>query len=439
MKYSKKKKILKYILPVLLFVAAISFLIGVEVLIPARIVLVNHSESEYQLRLPAFISTKASLANDVSAVTSEMAVSVYGNQGSTYIKPSKEGEAKLTLKLFGFLKIKEVMVKVIPNTYIIPGGESIGISIKSEGLVIVDFTDFKNDKNAKCNPANAAGLKKGDMILECNGTPVTDSDDFADIVKDSSGQALNLRCIRDGISFDVAVDPVLSGEDSIYRLGAWVRDGTDGIGTMTFVDKHTQVYGAIGHGINDSDLNMLYSVGSGNALKARIVGIDIGSSGHPGELKGIFSDMNAPLGDVRLNCETGVYGKIDPGSENAAYLKEKQEMRIGMSHEIKTGKASILTTLGEDGVREYEIEIQKVHKNKVNSPKSMVIKVTDPELIRRTGGIVQGMSGSPILQDGKIVGAVTHVLVNDSTMGYGIFIESMLNNLDYVSKLKVPG
>ena len=435
MKCSKAKIIFKYIIPLAITILVISFLIGVQFWFPSKIILLNNDTAEYKLELPSFLTAKAVLADDITAVTTRMPISVNGENGTTYIKPSNEGEAKVTLRLFGLLSVKDVVVKVIPNTKLYAGGEAIGISIKSEGLVIVDFTDVKGLKNNnKSNPALEAGLKKGDMILKCNGTIVTDSDDFADLVREGEGKPLYLSCIRDGVNFSSKVMPVLTDDDNIYRVGMWVRDGTDGIGTLTFIDKTTGAYGAIGHGINDSDLNMLYSVGSGCALQAKIIGIEAGKSGDPGELKGIFTNADEPLGDVRLNCNTGVYGKyfLDI-EENKEYIADKKEYEIGMSYEIETGKASILTTLDDEGPKEYEIEIKKIYKNRISNPKSMVISVTDPELIKRTGGIVQGMSGSPIIQNGKIVGAVTHVLINDSTMGYGIFIESMINNLEYTN------
>jgi len=430
MKNSKKKIVFKYIFPILITAIIMTLLILIDYLIPSRIVLINNEESQYEMRLPFFISARASLADDISAVTSDMAVSVFAQDGGkTCIKPASEGETKLTLKFLGLLSIKDVIVKVIPDTAVYAGGDVIGISIKSEGLVVVDFTGFKNTNNVNCNPASDIGLKKGDMILKCNGEAVTDSDDFADIVRDCNGEVLQLSCIRDGIYFDVVLKPAMSKDDNVYRVGMWVRDGADGIGTLTFVDKVSGVYGAIGHGINDSDLNMLYSVGSGKALKTSVIGINKGENGNPGEMKGIFSDINNPVGDVRLNCSTGVYGKYF--SEKTT---EKREIKIGMSHEIQEGKAIIITSLDDEEPKEYEIKIEKIYKNRINSPKSMTIRVTDEKLIEKTGGIVQGMSGSPIIQNGKLVGAVTHVFVNDSTMGYGIFIESMLNNVMYASK-----
>ncbi len=437
MNYSRKKIFFKYVIPLFIMAVFIFLWTTADNFMPSRIILMNNERSEYTVELPGFLSANASLADDVNAVTSDMAVSVYDRNGVTCIKPEIEGEAKITLKLFNVIPVKSVMVKVIPDTQVYVGGSSIGISIKSEGLVVVDFSDFKNSDNIKCNPAGSAGLKKGDMILECNGEKVTDSDDFAETISSGEGEPIDLLCIRDGVSFEIELEPELSGEDGIYRIGAWVRDGTDGIGTLTFIDEKTGIYGAVGHGINDSDLNMLYSVGSGYALKTEIVGINQGKSGDPGEIRGVFTDIGNPLGDVRMNCATGVYGKIfDLNVEQQGFLGNKVKLDIGMSYEVKEGQATILTTLGDDGIQEYKIEIEKVYKNRINSPKSMVIKITDERLIERTGGIVQGMSGSPIIQNGKIIGAVTHVMVNDAKTGYGIFIESMINNVEYAAKYK---
>jgi stage IV sporulation protein B len=217
----------------------------------------------------------------------------------------------------------------------------------------------------------------------------------------------------------------MASDDKKYHIGLWVRDSTAGIGTLTFYDPKTSAFGALGHGITDIDTGLLMPVDSGEIIESSILGIKVGKSGVPGELKGVFiEDMR--LGTIENNSEFGIYGKL---SDNAANKITGKLYPIGLRSEIKEGPAVILSNIDGKSIAEFEIEIQKVSRQNINGSKGMIIKVTDQKLLEATGGIVQGMSGSPIIQNGKIIGAVTHVLVNDPTKGYGIFIEGMLKNL----------
>lgn len=409
--------------------------------LPTQITLMQRESGEdYSLELPFFLSadTGESVypeADAIPAARGSESVAFYQEDGALCLRALQVGESNMTLRLFGFLPLKNVVVKVLPETTVYAGGDAIGLSLRAGGLVVIDFKDFTNQAGDNCNPAEAAGLRRGDKIISCNGEAVNDSDDFARMVSTDGGKELTLQYVRDGATDEVRVTPLLSKDDNLYRLGLWLRDGTDGIGILTFVDKTTGIYGSIGHGIQDTDLEELCTLDYGYALRAQIIGIEMGFSGDPGELKGVFARTDQPLGNVLFQDDTGVYGKyFSDNEEGAADLKRRQELEVGLSYEVETGPATILTTLDDKGIREYEIEITKVYYNRVNSTKSMMIAITDEELLERTGGIVQGMSGSPIIQNGKIIGAVTHVLVNDATEGYGIFMESMLNHVEMVAK-----
>ena len=426
-----KRKILKIVVPVIILILVASTVAGINFGLPTRIMLLENDEYKYDLKLPSFITA---VANDVlypGESGNESPISLYANNDITTINPIMTGETNIVLKLFGLIPLKNVAVKVLPDNFVYAGGDSIGLALRANGLFVIETSTFNTKSGDKISPAEQAGLKKGDIVLSCNGRNMTSSGEFVGMVKSSDGKPVELKCIRDGVYFDVKLNPQLS-EDDEYKIGMWVRDGADGIGTLTFIDKSTGIYGSLGHGINDSDLNRLFTVGIGEALHAKIISVEKGAKGNPGELKGIFVNGDNPFGDIRTNCSTGVYGKI----EDNTILEGRKQYRIGLNYEIVEGPAKILTTVDEEGIKEFDINIDKIYRNRINSPKSMVIHVTDQELINKTGGIVQGMSGSPIIQNGKIIGAVTHVLVNDPTSGYGIFIESMLTNVKNASQTK---
>ena len=233
---------------------------------------------------------------------------------------------------------------------------------------------------------------------------------------------MSLSFTRDGEDRTVTVTP--TRKDGEYKLGLWVRDSTAGIGTITFYDPTDRTFGALGHSISDADTNRVLPLRKGSIIPAAITGIVKGSAGSPGQLSGTFLD-SATIGDVFKNCDCGIFGTFSGRDAFAA-----EPIEIGLSGDVKTGKATIRCTVDSEGVKEYEIEIVKISRDEKQKTKNMLIKVTDPELIAKTGGIVQGMSGSPIIQDGKLIGAVTHVLVSDSKQGYAVFIENMLAECD---------
>ena len=294
---------------------------------------------------------------------------------------------------------------------LVPVGHTVGVKLFSRGGLVVKLPE-------ESSPAKACGLKEGDVILACDGTTVTSTEQFQSLLQKSEGEPTDLQIHRSGVHMTVSVDPE-ENEEGVFCIGAWIRDSMAGIGTMTYYDPVSGTFGALGHGITDVDTLQLMPFSSGTILPSSVKTVKKGSSGDAGELKGDF-DLTTTLGTLCANTDCGIFGTLNPegtGMELAGAIPTGQP---------KVGKAVIRANVRGDAVEEYEIEILNVITNPTDS-RDMVISVTDPELIAVTGGIVQGMSGSPIVQNGKLVGAVTHVLVNDPTRGYGIFIENMLD------------
>lgn len=336
----------------------------------------------------------------------------------------KTGSYNADVKLFGIIPVRSIHVDVHPQTELIPCGSTIGIKIFTQGLVCVGTSELKAEDGSISNPGNDYGIHDGDILLSAGEIPLETTEQLAEIVSVSEGKPLQLTIERSGKTFQKELPPVKT-EDG-YKLGLWVRDSTAGIGTLTFYDEKTGQFGALGHPISDADTGTLMPVSRGTILNASVFNIKKGARGEPGELKGIFQNSAGELGSIQKNTKQGIYGNLDP----SRLKTEGQSYTAASRSQIKEGKASILSNIDGETVQEFEIEIQRVMKYGSENCKDMVIKITDEGLLEKTGGIVQGMSGSPIIQDGKLVGAVTHVFVNDPTRGYGIFIDNMVANLN---------
>jgi stage IV sporulation protein B len=343
------------------------------------------------------------------------------------------GMAKANLMLLGLLPVKEVTLNVIPDIKVVPSGEAIGVKIESKGVLVVGLSSITDVKGRKCSPAADAGFEVGDKIMDIDGSSVEKERDIIDYLNNRKNKddKITVTVDRNGKEHILTVKPVKCEkeeheEDNVYRIGLWVRDSIAGVGTMTFYDPGSRVFGALGHGITDIDSGVLVDINSGSILKSKIASIQKARKTVPGELVGIFYDNEDAYGVIEKNTSFGIYGKL-----SSKYQPTRTKpVSIGLNNQIKEGPAKILTTIEGDKVEEFDIEIQKVMRQRSSESKSMIIKVTDEELIEKTGGIVQGMSGSPIIQNGKLIGSVTHVLVNDPTRGFGISIEWMLKEAD---------
>ncbi len=303
--------------------------------------------------------------------------------------------------------------------YLVPGGNLIGIKLKTDGVLVVATESFDSN-NGNVSPADTAGIKVGDTLKTVDDIKITDNAQLSEIISSSGGNSLDVEIIRDGETVAVTMTPEISTVTGEYKCGLWIRDSTGGIGTLTYCDIETGEFGSLGHGIYDTDTGKLIPTEKGEICDATLNGVTKGTNGTAGELKGIIS--GDAYGSIISNIENGIYGNID------YFANALDILPVAFVDEITTGKAEIISTVRNNQTEFFEIEIEKIHKSAEN--KNFIIKVTDEELLSITGGIVQGMSGSPIIQNGRIVGAVTHVFVNDPTKGYGIFIDNMMNASD---------
>lgn len=309
------------------------------------------------------------------------------------------------------------------------GGENIGVKISTKGVLAVAFSDIEDaQRKSLKSPAEEAGIELGDIILKIDNKDISSSKQLRDIVTNSKKGEIQILIDRKGKEIIKTVK-LVKDKKGDYKIGLWVRDSTAGIGTMSFYDENTGVYGALGHPITDSETDKILTVQSGTLIDSNVVSVRKGSIGAPGELKGVFVNEKVAIGTVGKNTPCGIFGVINKIElQTRSSNKDNKLYEIAYKDEVEVGPAEIITTIDETGPQYYSINIEKVlDQNKVG-PKSMVIKVTDERLLEKTGGIVQGMSGSPIIQNGRIVGAVTHVLINKPDTGYGIYIEWMLKD-----------
>lgn len=302
---------------------------------------------------------------------------------------------------------------------LIPMGNTVGIQMSTDGVVVVGLTMSEDDAGG-ASPAGEAGIRPGDVIISVDGRSTKTAAAFLTAVSQLSGEAVDITVKRYGEDMTFSVTPA-PAQNGMWQLGLWLRDNVSGIGTLTFYDPETGLYGALGHPISDADTGIIMPLGEGAIMYSTIVDVKAGVSGTPGELCGCF-EIDRKLGNISMNTVCGIFGRLDNCGKS-------ETMPIGSSDEIRLGKATILTNVRDEQVEEFEVEITRIYRGE-DSGRSMMISVTDPELLGITGGIVQGMSGSPVIQDGKLIGAVTHVLINDPTRGYGVSIEEMLKMSD---------
>ncbi|MBP2649346.1 MAG: stage sporulation protein [Firmicutes bacterium] len=341
-------------------------------------------------------------------------------------EPLGLGKTMVEFKLLGLIPMKTVEVDVLPPVKVIPGGHSIGVVLHSQGVIVVGHSPVQTAANDDpVSPAKDAGIVIGDVILAINGMPVQSDVQVADII-DACGQEnrqVDILVKRGQEFIDISLASALCIETKRYRIGLFVRDSAAGVGTLTFYDPQTKTYGALGHVITDSDTNQPIDCERGKIVMATVSGIQQGKRGQPGEKIGVFIEEDQVLGIIRKNTPFGIYGQLSATLPNQLY---SEPIPVASMSQVELGDAEILTVVDGQNIERFSIEIQKINLQQSPEGKGMVIKVTDPKLLEKTGGIVQGMSGSPIIQKGKIVGAVTHVFVHDPTKGYGCFIDWML-------------
>jgi stage IV sporulation protein B len=307
-----------------------------------------------------------------------------------------------------------------PDLELVPCGVTIGVRINTRGVMVLGTGSFKGEDGVTYKPSEGK-LRPGDMILRVGDTEIKNIDGFKRAVNESGGK-LNMEIQRDEENMTVEIEPQVSSKDNVSRIGAWIRDSTKGIGTITYYNPKTGAFGALGHGIMDVDTKRLMSVENGIIMASSVTMIKKGAKGVPGELEGAVQE-NRVLGEINKNSPCGIYGEINAG---AGAVLPSGAVKVADRSKVREGAATVMTNVASDKVKEYAIVIESVNHFAVDDTKGMVIRITDPELLKLTNGIVQGMSGSPILQDGKLIGAVTHVFVQDPAKGYGIFIANMI-------------
>lgn len=344
------------------------------------------------------------------------AVSVLASQDERVtISAEAGGQTSVTFSLLGLIPVHETRVNVVEERTLIPGGQAVGVALKTRGVLVVS------------DAAKGRALRAGDVILSADGKNVESTKALSEQVGTAQTDIVRLEVLRGGQTITVDAQAEPDPSDGRRKLGVWVRDSTAGVGTLTYIDPANQAYGALGHAIVDADTGRLLAAREGAILHASIVGVTKGQSGKAGELKGNFLKAGEQIGSLMENCEYGIYGVLDDMPENLLY---PQGLRAGARSAVHTGAASIIATVDADGPQEYGVEIVRCFAQNEPSQKGMILRVTDERLLEKTGGIVQGMSGSPILQDGRIIGAVTHVYLSDATQGYGMYIEWMLEKSD---------
>lgn len=311
----------------------------------------------------------------------------------------------------------QVEMQTQVGSQVIPVGRAVGIKLFSDGVLVVGLSPVETEDGA-CYPGRDSGLKAGDVITHLNGDEVDTIEQVQSVVAQQEGAPITIQAMRGEKQVQLTAAAVENSQ-GVYQLGVWLRDSMAGIGTMTFYDPSSGVFAALGHGINDVDTAMLMPLESGSIMGASVADVKKGLSGEPGELHGEF-DLSKDLGSLYANTERGIFGHLADGSG----LALQKPVEVASRDQIHTGEATILSNVRGDEVEEFAVKITHV-SSEADGTRSLMLQVTDPELLEATGGIVQGMSGSPILQDGRLVGAVTHVLVNDPTRGYGIFAETM--------------
>jgi len=337
-----------------------------------------------------------------------------------WIEASGSGTASMTLNAFGF-PIKEVTLDVLPTMEVIPCGITVGVRINTNGVMVLGTGAVRDSEGRLHNPSDGI-LRPGDLILSANGSDLANKEDLILAIAETE-DILTLQVKRDTETIEAVITPIRAANGNM--IGSWVRDSTQGIGTITYFNPETNTFGALGHGIMDVDTKRLMSVRSGYIIVARITSVKKGMRGTPGELVGVIEPHNV-LGQIKTNSPYGIYGVMEnsPVSMNP--------MPVAKQDQIVEGPATVRTNVIGNEVRDFEIYIESVNRFSVDDTKGMVIRITDPDLLAATNGIVQGMSGSPIMQNGRIIGAVTHVFVQDPTKGYGIFIENMIRQERYI-------
>lgn len=412
----ENKKILLGIILISIFLISLIYITSISSL-PDNIIMFQGERINLNTLLGMNIKTKDNKINTENLQTVQASSDWNINEDYT-------GKVNLSVNLFG-INVKDITLNVIETTEVVPLGNIVGLKLYTNGVLVVGMSEISGIDKNKYKPYENTGIVEGDMIVEINEKTVTNTTELIECVNNSKGKQISIKYVRDGEILETNIKPIETSKDD-YKLGLWVRDAAAGVGTISYYEPKSGLFAALGHGIIDVDTEKLLDISSGEFVTTNIVSIVKGEKGNPGKIQGSV-EAQQKIGDVYKNTEFGVFGKVS----NTSVLNEDltKTVKVASRNEIKTGKATIMCTLENNIKKEYEVEIEKIYKNNNTDNKSMVIKVTDKELLEKTGGIIQGMSGSPIMQNGKIIGVLTHVLVSNPTVGYGVFADLMVEKM----------
>lgn len=435
LRYSRFRPVLGFIITVLFLTLSFSPQMRGILTLPSNQKMVVGEKSKIKLELPDKLSDKLEMlvnqdSRSVFAQPEDSPVVVRKNQNSYEILALKPGKAEVTLKVLGYIPVKTIEVESVPVRRVVLGGHSIGVLLQSNGIMVVGFAPIIKSDGEKISPAKEQGIEIGDLIMAVDGYEVKSENDLAQVIDQKKDNIFNLRIKRGDKIISLPVKAYFCTETQRYRIGLFVRDGVVGVGTLSFWDPESKFYAALGHIIIDADTKQGIDVLKGKIVSASVQTVKPGKPGAPGEKIGVFDSEGEISGSITKNTFFGIYGQTDGIVKNPLV---DYTVEVGYAHQVKTGSAEMYTVVNGNSIEKFLIEIEKVYPERQNG-KGMVIKVTDPRLLSLTGGIIQGMSGSPIVQDGRIIGAVTHVFLNDPTCGYAVFMDNMLSELEDYAK-----
>ncbi|MCF6096699.1 SpoIVB peptidase [Thermovorax subterraneus] len=424
-----KRKLLGILLAILLLFLSISSQLSGFSWFPDKVKIIEGKEHVIDLGIPLKFQllsrTRDSLTINGSNLQDKISVNL---RNPLSIRSDRLGTYDLEFRLFGIIPVKKMKLEVLPEIKVVPGGHSIGVKLRPNGVIVVGIASVVDEQGKTHYPAKNAGIQAGDTVIFINGQKIHTANDVTEIINKDEDKIVELTVKRNGKTFNTKLSAVKNSQ-GFYQIGLWVRDIAAGVGTLTFYDPESGYYGALGHIISDSDTGRVVEVGQGEIIRASIINVVPAKKNVPGEKRGVFVEEEEVIGNILVNTSFGIFGKMYKPAVNPLF----GEIPVVLSSYAHEGKAQILTVIDGEKIEKFDIEIQKIIKQDFPSTKGMIIKITDPRLLEKTGGIVQGMSGSPIIQDGYLIGAITHVFVNDPTRGYGVFAEWMIEE---VAKLK---
>jgi len=390
--------------------------------------LVVGESSTISLPLPEKLKDKIEMqvinpSRSVFAAPQDPPVTISSNSSGYEILALKPGKVNVKLKLLGYIPLKSMAVETLPTKRVVAGGHSIGVILQSKGIMVVGYAPVSDSEGKKAYPARDQGVEIGDIIYQVDGQPLHSESELARIIDEKKSVLLGVK--RGSKKLSITVRSTYCPETNRCRIGLYVRDGVVGVGTLTFWEPDSKIFAALGHVIIDADTKQQIDVLQGKIVSASIQGIKPGKPGQPGEKIGVFNGEGEIEGKIIKNSYSGIFGKTGDEITNPLAL---YTMEVAYAHQVSEGRAQILTVVNGDDIEEFDVVVEKVFPERQDG-KSMIVRVVDQRLLNLTGGIIQGMSGSPIIQNGKIIGAITHVFLNDPTRGYGIFMDNMLSEI----------